>query len=176
MPAIAQVHGAHHQVFIDAEERAISNYISDNYRVSGRLFTDTSFIEIATMAFLEKYRNKEALSEFQYSPGSNSDFKEQNHFSSRRAHMRYRPSVTEDEKMHWITTLFLLLRLVQNHQRIVNVDESCWRVHSYGLPTWTPTGAQNIRLCLEGNETESFTVVAATHHSESSWTTADAVH
>jgi hypothetical protein len=58
-------------------------------------------------------------------------------------------------------TLPQLLCDVSNHGRIINVDESCWRVHPDGLRTWAPTGAQNIRLFLEWNEKESFTVVAA---------------
>jgi hypothetical protein len=54
--------------------------------------------------------------------------------------MKHRPSVTEDEKMHWIATLSQLLRAVQNHQGISNVHQSCWRGHSDGLRTWGPTG------------------------------------
>jgi hypothetical protein len=57
-----KVHGAHHRVSTDAEEGEISDHVSDNYLVPGHLFTDTSFIEIATMAFLEQYHDKEAPS------------------------------------------------------------------------------------------------------------------
>jgi hypothetical protein len=34
-------------------------------------------------------------------------------------------------------------------------------VHPDGLRTWAPTDAQNIRLFLEGNDKESFTIVTA---------------
>jgi hypothetical protein len=79
----SQVHGAHHRIVIDAEGRAISDHISDNYLVPVRLFIDLSFIEIATTVLLEKYRDKESPSKFQPSPGFISDFKERNRFSSR---------------------------------------------------------------------------------------------
>jgi hypothetical protein len=53
-PRNSQVDGWHHRVFTDATERAISDHISHNYLVPSRLFTDKSFVEIATMAFQEK--------------------------------------------------------------------------------------------------------------------------
>jgi hypothetical protein len=48
---------------------------------------------------------------------------------------------------------------VPNHQRIINVDKSCWRVHRDGLQTWAPTGSQNIQASCNGYEKDSFTVV-----------------
>jgi hypothetical protein len=36
-----------------------------------------------------------------------------------------------------------------------------WRVYPHALQTWAPTGAQNISLAVDGNEKDSFTVVAA---------------
>jgi hypothetical protein len=41
-------------VFNDKEEHAITTHIIRNYLVSGALFTDSTFREIATMADLEK--------------------------------------------------------------------------------------------------------------------------
>jgi hypothetical protein len=58
------IHDARHRVIADAEERAISDHISDNHLALGLLFTDTGFIEIATMAFLENHCDKETPSEF----------------------------------------------------------------------------------------------------------------
>jgi hypothetical protein len=54
--------------------------------------------------------------------------------------------------MHWMMTLSQLLCDVPDHERIINVDESCWRVRPDRLRTWARTGAQNIRLFLAGNE------------------------
>jgi hypothetical protein len=51
-----------------------------------------------------------------------------------------------------MTTFAQLLVDVPNHERIVNMDESCWRVHTDGLRTWDPTGRQNVRLLIDGNE------------------------
>jgi hypothetical protein len=62
---------------------------------------------------------------FQCSSGFVADFKQRNHFSSRRSHMKRRPSVTEVDRMHWMMALSQLLCDVPDHERIINVDESC---------------------------------------------------
>jgi hypothetical protein len=156
-----EVHGAHHHIFSDEEERAISDHLSENYLLHGRLFTNAMFVQIATTAWLEKYRQTELPFEFQCSAGFIAYSKQRNHFSSRSAHMKWRPSVTKQDRMHGMMTLSQLLCDVPDHERIINVDESCWRVHPGGLRTWAPTSAQNIQLFLEENEKESFAVVAA---------------
>jgi hypothetical protein len=43
--------------------------------------------------------------------------------------------------------------------KIANVDEACCRADRNGLLTWTPMGAQNIRLWLEGNKKDSLLIV-----------------
>jgi hypothetical protein len=58
-------------------------------------------------------------------------------------------------------TLIQLLRDLPDHHRIVNVDQSCWRLYLHALQTWAPTGAQNILLAVDGKEKDSLTVVAA---------------
>jgi hypothetical protein len=53
------LHRTHHRIFIDAEEQTIAHHISANWLLAGRLFTDASFVEIVTAAFLEKYKGRE---------------------------------------------------------------------------------------------------------------------
>jgi hypothetical protein len=127
--------GQRHRIFTMTEERAISDHILDTYITRGRLFTDATFVEVAMQAFLEKYRDSDSPFQFQGSPGFISDFKRRNRFSSRRSHLKRRPTVIDDRRVHWMTTLAQLLVDVPNHERIVNVDESCWRVHPDGLGT-----------------------------------------
>jgi hypothetical protein len=126
-PWNSQVHGAHHRSFIVAEERALSHHISDNSPVPGRLFTDTGLIEIATMAFLEKHHDKGAISEFPRSPWFISDFKKQNRFSSRRAHLKRRPTVQKMKRCtgspHYLN-FFALYRTIK--------EASMWMNHAGG--------------------------------------------
>jgi hypothetical protein len=58
-------------------------------------------------------------------------------------------------------TLLHVLRDIPNHQRIINMDESCWRVHPDSLQPWAPTGSQNIQSFCNRDEKDSFTVIAA---------------
>jgi hypothetical protein len=61
----------------------------------------------------------------------------------------------------WIRQLVQLLRDVPDHDRIINADESCWQVYPTALKTWAPTGSQNVQLAVNGNDKDSFTVMAA---------------
>jgi hypothetical protein len=144
-----------------AEEQAISDHILDSYLTPGVLFTDETFREVAVQAFLEKYHDSEPPVQFQCSAGFIHDFKERNRFSSRRAHLKRRPTVNDEDREHWMQTMVQTLREAPDHERIINVYESCWRVHPDGLQTWAPTGSQNIRLLIQGSEKDCFTVVAA---------------
>jgi hypothetical protein len=111
--------------------------------------------------FPEKYQNWDPLIQFQCSPGFIYELKKRNQFFSRRAHLNRRPTVSDDDHVNWIRALLHLLRDVPNHRRIINVDESCWRVHPDGLQTWEPTESQNIQTFCNGDEKYSFTVITA---------------
>jgi hypothetical protein len=69
--------------------------------------------------------------------------------------------VTPEEREAWIGKLVQLLSDVNDHSRIINADESCWRVYAGGLKTWAPIGSQNVYLLVNGNEKNSFTMMAA---------------
>jgi hypothetical protein len=152
--------GSHHRVFTPAEERAIADHIIDVYITPGLLFTDVTFIEIAIQAFLEKQGGSESPVQCQCPLGFIRDFKNRNRSSSRRAHLKRRPSVSDDDRLHWLTTLAQVLRDIPDHERIINFDEPCWRVHPDGLQTWATTGSENFRLHIQSNEKNAFTIVA----------------
>jgi hypothetical protein len=86
-------------------------------------------------AFLEKYQG-EVMPRFACSDGFIANFKRRNGFSSRRAHLKRRPAVTDADRSRWLQTMATLLVDVTDHNRIINVDESSWRVHPTGLRTW----------------------------------------
>jgi hypothetical protein len=159
-PWVYTLRGDHHRVFSDAEERAIADYIIDNYLVPGVLFTDSTFRDIAMTAYLQK-DDDQMRKQFNCSPGFIADFKARNRFSSRRAHLKRRPNVSAEEKAAWVARMATLLHDVPDHARIINMDESCWRVFPGALQTWAPTGSQNVSVAISGSEKESFTVIAA---------------
>jgi hypothetical protein len=127
----------------------------------GFLFTNPTFIEMAMQTFLEKHPGSESPVQFQCSPGFIQDFKTRNRFSSPRAHLKRRPSVRDDDRADWLTTLVQLLRDIPDHERIINIDESCWRVHPDGLQTWAATESENIRPHRQSNAKDAFTIVPA---------------
>jgi hypothetical protein len=69
--------------------------------------------------------------------------------------------VTPEERESWIGKLVQLLSDVNDHSRIINAKESCWRVYPGALKTWAPIGSQNVHLLVSGNEKDSLTVMAA---------------
>jgi hypothetical protein len=77
------------------------------------------------IAYLEKFSDDQMRKQFNCSPGFIASFKERNRFSSRRAHLKRRPIVSEESKAEWMARLAGLLRDVADHTRIINVDESC---------------------------------------------------
>jgi hypothetical protein len=113
------------------------------------------------MAYLQKNDDDQIRKQFNCSPGVIADFKARNRFSSRRAHLKRRLLVSEEEKAAWGVRMVGLLREVSDHTRIINVDESCWWVFPGALQTWAPTGSQNMRVAISGSEKESVTVIAA---------------
>jgi hypothetical protein len=151
--------GRHHRIFTVAEEKHIANYVVVNYLLPDHLLTDATFRQIAIQAFLEKHKDDNEQPLFQCSPRFITGFKAQHKLSSRRAHLSKRPGVTDEDKQKFLNTLAQLLRDVSDHARIINVDESCWKVHHGALRTWAATASQNIALAVSENEKDSFTVV-----------------
>jgi hypothetical protein len=60
--------------------------------------------------------------------------------------------VTPEEREAWIGKFIQLLSDVNDHSRIINADESCWRAYPGALKTWAPTGSQNVHFLVNGNE------------------------
>ena len=153
-------HGAHHRIFTDQEEEAIAQFIEDNYFAQGYAFHNEDFKKIAVDAFLMKYRNAETVPEFQCSPGFITDFKERNNISQRRAHYKRRPDVDAAGVARWVG---MITELAQNVplDRIVNADETCWRILPSGLTTWAKKGAENISILTRDDEKKAITVMAS---------------
>jgi hypothetical protein len=53
-----------------------------------------------------------------------------------------------------------LLSRVDPH-RVINCDETAWRVVPNGLLTWAPVGAENVDVCAEASDKDAITVLAS---------------
>ena len=88
------------------------------------------------------------------------DFKKRHHFSSRRAHLKRRPPVNEEELKLWKSKIRDLLKTVPK-DHIVNVDETAWFFYPKGLLTWAEKGSSNIALSIGGSDKENITALCA---------------
>jgi hypothetical protein len=113
------VRGLHHRIFTDQEEQALTDYITDNHLVTGTLFTNDSFRELAIQAFLEKDPGDDPT-QFACSDDFIVDFKSRNGFSSRLAHLKRRPASNDFDRIDWLQTAMNLLLEVKNNIRIIN--------------------------------------------------------
>jgi hypothetical protein len=124
------------------------------------LIADTSFLDIGTAIFMEKYRDKIPLSKFQCSLASFPVQRMKSLFS-RRADLKRRPSATEGAKIHWVIILCEISRVLQNHQRIVNVNETCSSVPQGGLKTKAPISAEKYLILSRMQQKIHFGVMTA---------------
>jgi hypothetical protein len=149
------------RIFSDEEETALREFIIANYVTPGTLFTDDDFRRIAMNAFLLKHKDSEKPPPFNCSKGFIKDFKVRNSFSSRRAHYKRRPkreSMTQDA---WMEEMRTLMKTVSNPDRVVNCDETCWKVYPDGLKTWMPSGSDHVATSIGGDEKQSFTALCS---------------
>jgi hypothetical protein len=155
-------HGAHKRLFTDAQEAQMKDEILNDYIASGNLFTSVTFRTIAVKCW--QNLGKDPI-EFKCSDKFIAGFKDRNGFSSRRFHTRRRNRTGErGDICAWIQGI---RDLIGNRQctgmldRVVNCDETAWRVLPTGLLTWAPMGADGVTVRLDGNEKDSVTVLAS---------------
>ena len=158
--------GNDRRIFTDTEEAAISEFITENWLVPGRIFTDQDFQRVAHDAYAMKYLQEEELPEgirdFHASAGFIYDFKQRNGFTTRRAHAKKRPSCNEKLETAFVERVQKLLQdpQIDNH-RIINVDETFWRCVPTDLKTWGRKGHETVPLRVNADEKDGLTVVAA---------------
>lgn len=150
----------HFRIFSEREEEALANFIVENYVRPGFLFQDADFRRLATQAFLEKHQNSKTLPEFQCSPGFIQDFKQRRNLSTRRAHYKRRPVVNENDVLEWGNRLRKLLNDTP-HDRIVNADETAWRILPNGCTTWAIRGSDSVLVNVKDDEKQTITVMAS---------------
>ena len=115
------------------------------------------FRTIAIQHFLQF--NKGTIKNFNCSAGFINDFKKRHGISSRKAHFKRRPVVSEEAVIEWKQKIRNLLNNIDNDY-ILNVDETNWMVYPNNLKTWAPTGNDSIQISINGNDKENFTCLA----------------
>ena len=150
--------GSHHRIFTDAEENSITEFIVENYFQPGWVFHDEDFKFIAMQAYLEKHGDDAEFKNFQCSKGFIWDFKKRNKLSSRRAHYKRRPATKYDPEK-WVAEVKQILETVP-HDRVLNADETAWRILPNGATTWAQTGSDNVTLTIRDDEKQTVTVMA----------------
>jgi hypothetical protein len=96
---------------------------------------------------------------FHASNGFVYDFTRRNGFGSRRAHMKRRPMIEADVEERWVRAIRELIE-TKNPGRILNIDETSWRLCPTGIPTWAETGAEDVPVNVSGDLKECVTVLA----------------
>ena len=139
---------------------AIADYIIENYFKPGFLFKDADFRHLAMQAFLEKHKDSELVPDFQCSPGFIQDFKKRNDLSTRRAHYKRRPVLDAEKLAEWKESMRRLVESVSN-DRIVNADETAWRILPNGCTTWATRGADAVTINTNDDEKKMVTVMAS---------------
>ena len=153
------IHGLHHRIFTDEEESHISDFIIKNFINAGFIFQDQDFILIAMQAFLEKHQNSEIDKEFSCSSHFIKDFKNRNKFSSRKPHLKRRPESDGSRLQQWECEMSHLLANVPQ-DRILNAEETAWKIMPNGITTWAIRGSDNVKLIVEDDTKECLSVMA----------------
>jgi hypothetical protein len=112
------------------------------------------------VTFLQIWAHSEEIPLFQCLPGFIAAFKARHRLSSRKLHYKHRPAVTEEQRVHWMTTICELMETV-NPSRIVNCDETSWLLHPRAILTWAEMGCHTVHADITRDEKDCITVVAS---------------
>ena len=160
--------GEHRRIFTDEEEDMIADYIVTNFIQTGIYFTDEDFKEIALQAWQEKYipiynsddpNIKKQFKEFRCSRGFIADFKYHHNFSSKIFHIKRRADPNNPKECQFMKEMADLFEHVPLH-RILNADETGWKLFPKGILTWGETGVDNMSRQGSISDKSQVTVLA----------------
>lgn len=156
-PWNTEVHGLYHRVFSDEQEEELVEEIIRDYIAPARQFVAANFRELALRKFQSLGGDPTS---FQCSNRFIRAFKTRHRFSSRRFHMRRRQQTRGRLDIEeWIQATTELLATVDN-RRILNCDETAWRIIPNGLLTWAPVGEDSVSVSVKANDKDAITVLA----------------
>ena len=160
--------GEHRRIFTDEEEDSLADFIMENYIIPGLHFTDADFKDLAMQAWYEKYMPmlesedeevRKQYKEFHCSAGFIADFKYHHMFSSKVFHLKRRSDPNSEVEKKFMEEMKELFRTVPL-DRILNADESGWKLLPKGLLTWGETGVDNMSRQGNVNDKSQVTVLA----------------
>lgn len=96
---------------------------------------------------------------FNCSNGYIYNFKKRNGFSSRKIRMKRRPAAKEEDIIAWKEQITELLERCPK-ERILNCDETSWKVYPGNLLVWAETGGDGARVYIDGDDKNCLTVLA----------------
>lgn len=155
-------HEPKNRIFTQEEEEAIAAEIKTNFLEKGMVFTDHEFRALILVHYQRKYISPfyEKIPAFNCSNGFIYDFKKRHRFSSRRAHMKRRPTMNAEDLAHWTEQIKILLETV-DRDCVINADETSWTVFPGNILTWSTTGSENVSIACQGNDKDCLTVLAS---------------
>lgn len=161
-------YGYHRKIFTDDEEDSIADFILKNYINEGLHFTDEDFKEIAMIAWQEKYlpflnsedeNERKKFKNFTCSAGYIADFKLHHRFSTKAFHLKRRSNPNNEIEKRFMDDMKNLFSTV-HLSRILNADETGWRLFPKGILGWGETGKDNVTRQATINEKTQVTVLA----------------
>jgi hypothetical protein len=152
-------HGMHNRTFRDQDEDEMVKQIDEEYTQRGRLFTNESFRRMAARTYAGLIdEDADDIPNFNASNGFIWRFKKRHELVSRKAHPKRRPTVSDQEKIQFIQMLSELLKF-ENNDRILNADETSWKLFPNIISTWAKKGAKTVNLRIQGNQKDCITVM-----------------
>ena len=160
--------GQHKRIFTDQEEDMIADYIVLNYIQPGIYFTDEDFKELALQAWQEKYlpiynsddpEIRKQFKEFHCSRGFIVDFKYHHNFSSKVFHIKRRANPNSPIEQKFLKEMANLFEHVPL-SRILNADETGWKLFPKGILSWGETGIDNMSRQGSVSDKSQVTVLA----------------
>ena len=109
--------------------------------------------------YIRKFRGEKILPSFNCSNGYIYNFKKRNGFSSRKIRMKRRPAAKEEDIIAWKEQITELLERCPK-ERILNCDETSWKVYPGNLLVWAETGGDGARVYIDGDDKNCLTVLA----------------
>jgi hypothetical protein len=153
-----QVHGEANRTFTDEQESELADTILTEYIAPGKQFVASTFRELAQRLYVSAGGNTD---DFKCSDHFIHDFRKRHGFSSRRFHLRRRSRLGGRFDIEaWKEEIISLLHVCP-HRRVINCDETSWKVVPNGLLTWAPVGADAVSVTLDAGDKASVTVLAS---------------
>jgi hypothetical protein len=164
-----------HLVFTEEEEYELMLRINMKFLKKGLLFTDTlcqaEARKLATEVIAkldESARQGEhvagprylRLLEFRASLHFVADFRDRHAVSLRRPTLKRRPTVNVEALDAFIKRVREILRLYPAN-RVINIDETNWRVVQGAFKTWAPRGAESAQCKIDDDEKAGVTAIGA---------------